>query len=65
MFKRIIGIVLIALGEALVIGSLAADPLRIGNGTGIGMIQILGAVVGILIALWGGRLGWGKTGKAS
>ena len=51
----------IILGLLLAAVSLSADALGICNGTGIGMKQILGAVVGILIALWVGRLGWGKT----
>ena len=63
MSKRTLGIALIILGLLLAIVSLAADALGIGNGAGIGWKQILGAVIGVLVALGGVWWGWGKTGK--
>ena len=62
MSKKTIGIVLIILGVVLTIVSLAADVIGIGNGTGIGWKQILGAVVGVLVAVGGGWLAWSKPG---
>jgi len=63
MSKRTLGILLIILGVLLAIGSLAADAFGIGNGAGIGWKQILGAVIGVLIAAGGAWWGWGKMGK--
>lgn len=63
MSRKTIGSVLVILGVVLVIVSLAADVIGIGNGTGIGWKQILGAVVGVLVAAVGGWLGWGKASK--
>ena len=53
MSKRTIGILLIILGVVVLIVSLAADVIGIGNGTGLGWKQIVGAVVGFLIAIGG------------
>ena len=47
----------------LLIVSLAADALGLGNGAGLGWKQILGAVIGLLVAAGGAWWGWGKTGK--
>jgi len=55
MTKRNLGILFIVLGFLLAIVSLAADVL------GIGWKQILGAVVGVLVALGGVWWGWTKT----
>ena len=62
MSNKTIGIVLIILGVGMMIVSLAADVIGIGNGTGIGWKQILGAVVGVLVAVGGGWLAWSKPG---
>jgi hypothetical protein len=57
--KRTLGIVMIVLGLALLVLSLAADALPgLGNGLGIGWKQILGAVVGALVAAGGAWWGW-------
>jgi uncharacterized membrane protein len=53
MSKKTIGIVLIALGVIIVVVSLAADPLGIGSGNGIGWRQQLGTVIGAIVALVG------------
>ena len=60
MSKRTVGILLIVLGLVLLIVSLAADAFGIGSEAGIGWKQILGAVVGILIAAGGFWWGWIK-----
>ena len=60
MSKKTLGIILIILGVLLAIVSLAADVIGIGNGMGIGWKQILGAVVGVLVAVGGVWWGWGK-----
>ena len=65
MSKRTLGIIFILLGLLLAILSLSADVLGIGNGAGIGWKQILGMVVGVLIALGGAWWGWGKARKAN
>jgi len=53
MSKKTIGAVLIILGVVVLVVSLAADTLGIGNVAGIGWKQILGAVVGAVVALGG------------
>jgi uncharacterized membrane protein len=60
MSKRTVGIIMIVVGVVLLIVSLSADMLGIGNGLGIGWKQILGAVVGALIAVGGAWWGWRK-----
>ena len=60
MSKRTIGIVFIILGVVLAVVALAADKFGIGNGAGIGWKQILGAVIGVLVAVGGAWWGWGK-----
>jgi len=62
MTKCHLGILFIILGLLLAAVSLAADALGIGNGAGLGWKQILGTVVGVLIALGGIWWGWGNTG---
>jgi hypothetical protein len=62
MSKRHLGILFIILGLLLAAISLSADLLGIGNGAGFGWKQILGTVVGVLIALGGIWWGWGNTG---
>jgi hypothetical protein len=63
MSKRTIGIALIILGVVLLIVSLAADVIGIGNGTGIGWKQILGAAIGAVLALGGVWLALNKTNQ--
>ena len=53
MSKRTLGILLIVLGLLLLVVSLAADLIGLGNGTGLGWKQLLGAAVGVLIMLGG------------
>ena len=65
MSKRTLGIIIIILGLLLAIVSLAADALGIGGAPGIGWKQILGTVVGVLIAVGGVWWGWGKAEKAN
>jgi hypothetical protein len=60
MSKGTLGILIIILGLLLVIASLAADALGIGNEAGIGWKQVLGAVVGVLVAAGGVWWGWIK-----
>jgi hypothetical protein len=61
MSKRTIGIVLIVIGVVLAIVSLADDAIGIGTYPGINSAQLLGAAVGIIIALVGVWLGFNKA----
>lgn len=54
MSKRTIGFILIALGAVGVMVSLLADVLGLGTYPGINGAQLLGAVVGIVLAAAGG-----------
>ena len=63
MSKRTIGIGLIVIGVILLIVSLAADSLGIGGAPGIGTKQLLGAGVGLVIAIVGGWLMMGDKSK--
>ena len=51
--KKTTGIALLAVGVVLLIGSLAADAIGIGNMTGFGYKQIVGAVAGVIVAVVG------------
>jgi len=53
MSKRTIGFLLIILGVVVLVVSLAADVIGIGGMPGFGWKQILGTVVGVLVALGG------------
>jgi hypothetical protein len=53
MSKKMLGVVFIILGVIVLVVSLAADAVGIGNATGIGWKQILAAVIGALVALDG------------
>jgi uncharacterized membrane protein YccC len=61
MSKKTIGYILIVLGVAIVVISLAADLLGIGNSMGYGWKQLLGAAIGIVVAIVGVWLGMGKS----
>jgi hypothetical protein len=54
MSKRTMGIILIALGAVGVVVSLAADVLGLGTYPGINGAQLLGAVIGLVLAAAGG-----------
>jgi hypothetical protein len=62
MSKRMIGIVLIVVGVVVLVGSLAADSLGIGGAPGIGWKQLIGAGVGVIIAIVGF---WSLRGQTS
>ena len=53
MSNKTIGILLIALGIIIVLVSLVADSLGIGNQMGIGWTQLLGAAIGVIMAIVG------------
>ncbi len=53
MSKRTIGMGLIVLGVLLLIGSLGADVLGLGGAPGIGWKQLVGAGVGLIVAIAG------------
>ncbi|MBE3067704.1 MAG: hypothetical protein IMZ73_09820 [Chloroflexi bacterium] len=53
MSKKTIGFLLIILGVVVLVVTLAADTLGIGNVPGFGWKQILGAVIGVIVALGG------------
>jgi uncharacterized membrane protein YeaQ/YmgE (transglycosylase-associated protein family) len=53
MSNKTIGYALIILGVVVLVVSLAADTLGIGNVPGFGWKQILGAVVGAVVVLGG------------
>lgn len=63
MTKKIIGYILIALGVVGAVVFLTADATGLGSGNGIGYRQIIGAVVGLVIALIGIWLALSKTNK--
>jgi hypothetical protein len=51
--RKTLGIILIAVGVVLLIGSLAADAIGIGGFAGFGYQQIIGTVAGIIVAIVG------------
>jgi hypothetical protein len=55
------GFILIVLGVIGVIGSLAADAIGIGTSPGIDWAQLLGAAIGLVVALVGIWLAFSKT----
>ena len=61
MSKRTIGLVLIILGAALALLSLAADALGIGSYPGINWAQLAGIAVGVVAALLGAWLFLSQT----
>jgi hypothetical protein len=54
MSKRTIGIGLVVIGVLVLIGSLGADVLGLGGAPGIGWKQLIGAVIGLIVAIAGG-----------
>ncbi len=50
MSKQAQGVVLLVVGVLLFLMSLAADPLGVGAAPGLGWKQIVGAVVGVVLA---------------
>jgi hypothetical protein len=60
MSRKTIGIIVIVVGLLLLVVALAADSLGIGGGNGIGWKQIVGALVGLVIAAGGAWWGWLK-----
>lgn len=51
---RIVAAVLLVIGALVIIASLLADPLNIGGGLGFGWKQLIGVVIGLVLALLGG-----------
>lgn len=51
--QKTIGIALLAVGVIVLIVSLAADAIGIGGATGFGYKQIIGAAVGVIVAIIG------------
>lgn len=50
MSRKAQGVVLLVIGVLLFLLSLAADPLGVGAAPGLGWKQIVGAVVGVVLA---------------
>lgn len=63
MSKRTIGFVLIALGVVIVVVSLAADVIGIGNVLGFGWKQQLGTAIGVIMAIVGVWLALSKPNQ--
>ena len=53
MSKKTVAVVLVVVGVLLFLVSAAADPLGIGGHPGIGMKQVAGIVVGVVLAAIG------------
>jgi hypothetical protein len=53
MSKKTIGFVIIVLGVAMAVVSLAADVIGIGSKPGINWLQLLGTAIGVIVALVG------------
>jgi hypothetical protein len=51
--KKTAGIVLLVVGIVVLLLSLAADPIGIGSHPGFGYSQIVGAIVGAIVAVVG------------
>ncbi|MFN8592261.1 MAG: hypothetical protein U0031_12450 [Thermomicrobiales bacterium] len=51
---RIVAGILLVLGALVIVASVLADPLNIGGGVGFGWKQLIGVVVGLVLALLGG-----------
>lgn len=53
MSKRNLAIAALVLGVLVFLVALAADPLGLGASPGLGVYQIAGAVVGVVLAAYG------------
>jgi hypothetical protein len=53
MNRTRLGWLLVAVGVVVLAASALADPLGIGEGSGVGWKQVVGVVVGALVAAWG------------
>jgi len=53
MSNKLLSILLMVIGVLVLSGSLLADAIGIGREPGIGFFQIIGAVVGLVVALVG------------
>ena len=53
MSKKTVGVTLLVVGVLLFLISAAADPLGIGGSPGIGIKQVAGIVVGVVLAAIG------------
>ena len=53
MSKKRVGVALVVVGVLLFLISAAADPLGIGGSPGIGMKQVAGIVIGVVLAAIG------------
>jgi hypothetical protein len=51
--KKTIGIALIVLGVVVLVVSLAADAIGLGGAPGFGYRQIIGTIVGVIVAVVG------------
>lgn len=51
---RIVAAILLVLGALVIVASILADPLNIGGGVGFGWKQLIGVVIGLVLALLGG-----------
>ncbi|MCP4663037.1 MAG: hypothetical protein GY856_47205 [bacterium] len=53
MSKKSLGMLVVIIGILLLLGSLTADYAGIGRSPGVGWLQTLGAVVGVVLAVVG------------
>jgi hypothetical protein len=53
MNRTRVGWLLVAVGVVVLAASALADPIGIGEGSGVGWKQVVGVVVGALVAAWG------------
>ncbi|MDH4137492.1 MAG: hypothetical protein OEW09_12380 [Anaerolineae bacterium] len=51
--KKTAGIVLLVVGIVVLLLSLVADPIGIGGHLGFGLYQVVGAIVGAIVAIVG------------
>ena len=51
--KKTAGLVLLVVGIVILVLSLIADPIGIGGSPGFGQDQIVGAIVGVVVAVVG------------
>jgi len=63
MSKRTIGLVVIVIGVVIAVVALLLDVIGIGNKAGIGWMQLLGAGIGVVVALIGVWLALSKPAQ--